>query len=145
MKPATAGTPTGSPARVTVFTLPGCIHCRRARQLLDKRRIVFSEVSMAGVPHFRAVLLELTGGSTVPQILFGEEPIGGAADLARLDRRGVLAARLAGERFPRAVRVRRLSVGAVLSWAFARSSHPEGPWRYRTELVDRDGRRVGGG
>ncbi|MBS1885700.1 MAG: hypothetical protein JSU06_00765 [Actinobacteria bacterium] len=131
-------------ARVTVFTLPGCWHCHRARRLLERRGIVYSEVSMAGIPHFRVVLVEMTGGTTVPQILFDDEPIGGASDLARLDRRGVLTARLAGERFPRPAPIRRFSVRCLARWVLAApSGRGGGPWRYRTELIDRDGRSLG--
>ncbi|MBS1679670.1 MAG: hypothetical protein JST08_20050 [Actinobacteria bacterium] len=130
--------------RVTVLTLPGCLHCRRARRLLERRGVAYSEVSMAGIPHFRAVLLEQTGGTTVPQIIVGSEPLGGADDLARLDRRGALTARLAGERFPRPVRVRRFSARCLLRWVLtAPSGRGRRPWRYRTELIDGRGHSLG--
>ena len=41
-------------------------------------------------PAFRARLLELTGGRTVPQILIGDRPIGGYSELRQLDRDGRL-------------------------------------------------------
>jgi glutaredoxin 3 len=39
---------------------------------------------------FRQLLLDLTGGWTVPQILVDERPIGGYTELWRLDREGQL-------------------------------------------------------
>ncbi|MGD9734063.1 MAG: glutaredoxin domain-containing protein [Solirubrobacterales bacterium] len=129
---------------VTVYTLPGCRDCRRARRLLERRGIAYSEVSVTRVPNFRAALLELTGGATVPQILVDLVPIGGADVLARLDRRGVLMARLAGERFPRPALVRRFSARRFARWALTAPFGRDGdPWRYQTELIDRDGRSLG--
>jgi len=47
-----------------------------------------------GVTDFRGLLAERTGGRTVPQIVIRGEPVGGARDLARLQRRGVVRARV---------------------------------------------------
>jgi glutaredoxin 3 len=41
-------------------------------------------------PAFRARLHDLTGRWTVPQILIGDEPIGGYSELRQLDRDGRL-------------------------------------------------------
>jgi len=66
-------------------------------------------VSGDGIPGFRRRLQELTGGSTVPQVVVDGRPIGGADRLARLDRRGVLAALAVGDPLPvTRVRKRRL-------------------------------------
>lgn len=131
-------------ALVTVYTLPGCLACRRARRLLERRGIDYTEVSVADTPNFRAALLELTGRATVPQILIDLEPIGGADDLARLDRSGVLMLRIAGERFPRPMLVRHFSARRFARWAItAPFGRGRGPWSYRTELIDRDGRSLG--
>jgi len=63
-------------------------------------------VSGDGIQGFRRQLQELTGGSTVPQVVVDGRPIGGADRLARLDRRGVLAALAVGDPLP-AIRVRK--------------------------------------
>jgi glutaredoxin 3 len=66
-------------------------HCVRAKALLDARGISYEEVSLEDDPQFRRTLLDRTGGWTVPQILIDGRPIGGYAELYRLDRSGALA------------------------------------------------------
>lgn len=88
------------PAEITVYTLPGCPHCVRARALLRRRGLAFREVDGTEMPDFRARLGDLTGGFTVPQIVIDGTPIGGADRLASLDRAGVLAAIADREPFP---------------------------------------------
>ena len=86
-------------------------------------------VSGDGIPGFRRRMQELTGGSTVPQIVVDGRPIGGADRLARLDRRGVLAALVVGDPLPvTRVRKRRLR-RAASCWV--------------AEAFDATGRRVG--
>jgi len=79
----------------------------------------------------------------VPQVLIRGEPIGGASDLARLERRGVLMARVSGQPFPVARVRRRLSAPRLVA---AAATAPFGgrcsPWRHVLELRDRDGRLV---
>lgn len=121
---------------VTVYTLSGCHHCVRARDLLRRRGVAFEEVSGDGARGFRAMLLALTGRVTVPQIVIGDAPIGGASALARLDRRGVLVPLARGERFPRAIARRRINLVGLFAAPFGGSC---GAWRHRVDLVDRDG------
>lgn len=128
-------------APVRLYTLHGCGHCERARRLLRRRGIPFAEVHGEATPDFALELLELTGRLSVPQITIRGEPVGGADDLARLDASGVLAARVAGLSFPRAVVRRRLSLRRAARWIA--SSLLGGrcvPWRYVVELVDANGR-----
>ena len=114
---------------ITVYVLGGCPHCTRATSLLDRRGIKHETVSGDGIPGFRRRMQELTGGSTVPQIVVDGRPIGGADRLARLDRRGVLAALAYGEPLPvTGVRKRRLR-RAASCWV--------------AEAFDATGRRVG--
>lgn len=87
------------PAQITVYTLPGCVHCARARALLRRRKLPFDEIDGRGARDFRRQLATLTGGSTVPQIVIDGEPIGGADRLASLDLLGVLGAIATGEQF----------------------------------------------
>ena len=128
-------TPSTSP--VLVYTLPGCAHCERARRLLRRRGIGFTEISGHGDAAFRATLRVLTGRSTVPQIVLGGVPVGGASDLARLDRRGVLRPLSEGARFPVAVTRRRLNPLAV---CLAPLGGTCSPWKHSVDVVERDGR-----
>jgi len=87
---------------VRIYTTRWCGYCVRAKALLDARGIAYEEVNLDGDPGFRSTLEELTGGWTVPQILIGDQPIGGYSELWRLDRDGrlgeLIAAASAGGR-----------------------------------------------
>ena len=128
---------------VLLYTLPGCVHCARARALLARRGIEYAEQSGTGVPGFRRLLADTTGGHTVPQIVIRGEPIGGADDLARLDRLGVLVPLARGEVFPVQVRRRRFSWAGLLRSlpVPGRRGHREsgGPWRWEVVRLDRSG------
>ncbi len=114
---------------ITVYVLSGCPHCTRATSLLDRRGIEHETVSGDGIQGFRRQLQELTGGSTVPQVVVDGRPIGGADRLAHLDRRGVLAALAVGDPLP-AIRVRKRRLRRAASCWVA-------------EAFDATGRRVG--
>ncbi len=105
---------------ITMYTLPGCVHCARARALLTRRGLPFREVDGGGVEDFRRRLARLTGGTTVPQIVIDGEPVGGADRLAALDRLGVLEAIAQGEAFPIERELRRVSPRSLAGWATAR-------------------------
>jgi glutaredoxin 3 len=131
------------PASVVLYTLGGCGHCTTARRLLQRLDIPFEEHHLDGVTDFRGLLVERTGGWTVPQVVIGGEPIGGASDLARLQRRSVLLARVNGDAFPVAVVHRRLAPGRMLAALLTRPSGARrAAWRDSVELRDRDGRVV---
>ena len=82
-------------ARIRVYSTRWCGYCVRAKALLETRGIDFEEISLDDDPAFRQKLFDLTGGSTVPQILIDGRPIGGYTELWRLDRDGRLADELA--------------------------------------------------
>ncbi len=109
-----------APAEITVYTLSWCVHCGRAKALLRRRGLAFSEIDGTGVPGFRQRVAERTGGFTVPQVLIDGEPIGGADRLAALDRHGVLNAIANNEQFPISREIRRVSPGSLTRWAIAR-------------------------
>jgi glutaredoxin 3 len=67
----------------------------RTKALLDSRGLAYEEVSLDDDPAFRQHLFDLTGGWTVPQIVIGDEPIGGYTELWRLDRTGRLDEKVA--------------------------------------------------
>ena len=67
-----------------------CGYCDLARALLRERGLPFEEIGLDDDPAFRARLMDLTGGWTVPQILIDGRPIGGYTELRELDRRGPL-------------------------------------------------------
>jgi glutaredoxin 3 len=82
-------------ARVQIYTTRWCGYCTRAKALLQSRGVEFDEIVLDGDPAFRRSLYELTGGRTVPQIVIDGRPVGGYAELHRLDRDGRLDEQLA--------------------------------------------------
>lgn len=91
---------------IDVYALSGCPHCSRATRLLRRRGASYNQINGDADPRFRSDMQALTGGWTVPQIVIGDTPIGGADQLARLDRLGLLETIIAGGPFP-IVRTRR--------------------------------------
>ncbi|MCB0882505.1 MAG: glutaredoxin 3 [Thermoleophilia bacterium] len=79
---------------VVMYTGRVCPYCTRAKALLSKKGVEFTEEMVDLDPNGRERLVELTGRRTVPQILIGGTPIGGFDELSALDRSGELDAML---------------------------------------------------
>lgn len=75
---------------VTVYTASFCGYCTRVLALLERRGIAHTEISVEDHPGMREELLAKSGRRTLPQVYVGERYIGGAAELAALDRNGEL-------------------------------------------------------
>ena len=82
-------------ASVKLYTTEACPFCVGAKTLLARRGIAYEEINLARDPDSRAQLSRLTGMYTFPQIVVGEEPLGGFADLLAADREGRLGELLA--------------------------------------------------
>jgi glutaredoxin 3 len=80
---------------IRVYTTQWCGYCVRAKALLQSRGLDYEEVTLDDDAAFRQHLFDLTGGWTVPQIVIGDEPIGGFTELWRLDKTGQLERKLA--------------------------------------------------
>jgi len=80
---------------VTVYTTDRCSRCVSAKALLTRRGIGYQEVNLAKDPDGRAELARVTGMVTFPQIMIGEDTIGGFAELLAADREGRLGELLA--------------------------------------------------
>jgi glutaredoxin 3 len=78
-------------AAVTVYTTEPCARCVTAKALLGKRGIVFDEINLAKDPDGREELSRHTGMFTFPQIVIGEQTIGGLDELLAADRAGRLS------------------------------------------------------
>jgi glutaredoxin 3 len=77
-------------AEVTVYTTGFCGYCTQVKGLLARHRIPFTEVSVEDHPGLPGQLLARSGRRTLPQVYVGERYVGGAAELAALDRSGEL-------------------------------------------------------
>jgi glutaredoxin 3 len=80
--------------QVTVYTTQTCPYCDRARRLLKRKGVEFTEIP---VDHDRARMTEMverSGRHTVPQIFIDDFHVGGYDDMALLDMDGELDERL---------------------------------------------------
>ena len=75
---------------VTVYTGSFCGHCLRVLALLDRRGIAHAEVNVEDHPGLREELMAKSGRRTLPQVYVGGRYVGGADELAALDRSGEL-------------------------------------------------------
>jgi glutaredoxin 3 len=80
---------------VTVYTTDLCSLCTSAKALLERRGIDYEEVNLARDADGREKLSGITGMITFPQIVIGEQTIGGFAELLAADRAGTLCELLA--------------------------------------------------
>ena len=70
-----------APARVTLFSKPGCPHCARARMLLADKGYRFEEIELGNHGISYSSLQAVTGRGTTPQIYIDGKHIGGADEL----------------------------------------------------------------
>ena len=76
--------------QVLMYTKTHCGYCTRARKLLERKGVEFTEVP---IDHDRAaerLMVERSHRHTVPQIFIDDRHIGGYTDLAALDSCGEL-------------------------------------------------------
>jgi glutaredoxin 3 len=76
---------------ITVYSTDACSFCTRAKALLEARGLPYEEINLERDPDGRAQLAARTGMLSFPQVLVGDELIGGFADLVAADRSGRLA------------------------------------------------------
>jgi len=77
-------------AEVIVYVTDYCPYCTRAKGLLKRKGVAFTEIDVTNDPDKRAWLLEKTGQRTVPQIFIDGVSVGGSDDIHALDRAGKL-------------------------------------------------------
>jgi glutaredoxin 3 len=78
-------------AAVIVYTTDPCSFCVRVKQLLAARGIAYDEINLAKDPQGRAELLDRTGMMSFPQVIIGDELVGGFQETLAADRSGKLA------------------------------------------------------
>ncbi len=77
-------------SKITLYTTDRCSSCVRAKALLTQRALPFEEINLSRDPDGRAQLAARTGLMTFPQVLVGDEALGGFEALADADRSGRL-------------------------------------------------------
>ena len=84
-------------ATVEVYSTRVCPYCVRAKDLLKRKGIAFTEIDVSDDDEARMALVKRADGRrTVPQIFINGVGIGGSDDLHALERDGKLDAMVAG-------------------------------------------------
>jgi glutaredoxin 3 len=68
---------------ITVYTTDPCSFCSRVKGLLSARGFAFTEVNLTKDPAGRVELARKTGMMSFPQVLVGDQVLGGFAELQR--------------------------------------------------------------
>ena len=80
----------GTAAPVTIYTSAWCGFCMRAKALLDRKGIAYTEIDVDGNRALREEMIARSGRRTVPQVFIGEHHVGGSEDLAAAEWSGEL-------------------------------------------------------
>lgn len=75
---------------VEIYTWSWCPFCLRAKALLDRKGVDYTEHCIDGDEGARAEMAERAGKSSLPQIFIDGQPIGGCDDLHDLEDGGQL-------------------------------------------------------
>jgi glutaredoxin 3 len=78
-------------ADIIVYSTDPCSFCARAKDLLDRRGVVYEEINLAKDPAGRMELVERTGMLSFPQIVIDGVVLGGFTELVAADQAGRLA------------------------------------------------------
>ena len=81
-------------ASATIYSTDGCPFCAKAKSFLADRGISYEEIDVQPGLSIWKEMKEKTGSGSLPQILIGDEPVGGYSDLVHLDATGGLSQRL---------------------------------------------------
>lgn len=77
--------------KVEIYTTKICPYCVKAKNLLVKKGVIFTEIDVSHDQTAReALVLKAEGRRTVPQIFINDQPIGGCDDLYALETSGEL-------------------------------------------------------
>lgn len=77
-------------ATVIIYTTSYCPFCTSAKQLLDNKKVYYTEISIDDDPVKREEMISKSGRRTVPQIFINGQPTGGCDDLYALEQKGQL-------------------------------------------------------
>ena len=80
---------------VVIYSTGWCPYCARAKKLLERKGVSYTEVDVESAPEKRAEMQTRSGRRTVPQIFIGDTHVGGCDDLHDLEDEGKLDALLA--------------------------------------------------
>lgn len=75
---------------VVIYSAEGCSYCMRAKQLLDMKRVSYTEIRVDLDSKQREKMEKISHRKTVPQIFIGDRHVGGFDDLKKLQEDGML-------------------------------------------------------
>lgn len=81
--------------KITVYTTDMCPYCVMVKRLLDGRGLAYEEINLARDPEGRQALVERTGRMSFPQVIIGDELVGGFDETRAAEKSGRLAELLA--------------------------------------------------
>ncbi len=80
--------------KITIYTIPTCPYCMRAKSLFDSLGINFEEVDVSINQAKRQEIIERYNWLTVPAIFIGDELVGGFDDVSAMHSLGELLEKL---------------------------------------------------
>jgi glutaredoxin 3 len=84
------------PATAEIYTWSACPFCIRAKALLDRKGVTYTEYAIDGNEAARQAMAAKSGGRrSVPQTFINGQHVGGCDDLHALERSGELSTLLA--------------------------------------------------
>ncbi|HAT4453564.1 TPA: glutaredoxin 3 [Legionella pneumophila] len=75
---------------VILYTTGYCPYCIKAKELLDRKKVIYTEIRIDLQPELREEMIQKSGRRTVPQIFINGQAIGGCDDLYALEAQGTL-------------------------------------------------------
>ena len=76
---------------INIYTTPYCPFCKRAKELLENKKVKFNEIDLSQMPDkFDEMVKKSNGAKTVPQIFVEDEHIGDCDFVHSLDANGKL-------------------------------------------------------
>jgi len=82
-------------SEITVYTTDFCAYCARVKGLLKQQGLQYTEINLSRDPDGRGELVQRTGMMTFPQVLVGQELVGGYTETAAAAENGRLQELLA--------------------------------------------------
>ena len=81
-------------AKVVMYSTKFCPYCVRARILLEKKGVDYTDIRVDKEPELRQEMTKKAGRSSVPQIWIDDYHVGGCDELYALEHQGELDSRL---------------------------------------------------
>ena len=75
---------------VTIYTKNYCPYCTRAKALLDRKGVAYTDIDVTFDTALQEEMIERSGRRTVPQVFIGDVHVGGSDDLIDAERSGEL-------------------------------------------------------